>query len=126
MRVVVITGSRDWKATRPIQLALVGANLVIHGGARGADALAEAAAAYLQIDTLVMRARWSSKGGSAGPERNERMAQKARELMDAGHDVECFAFPAPYSVGTWDCVRRMKAHGVLTTVYGAEQQREVR
>lgn len=123
MRVVVITGSRDWRDAGAIYKAVQGADLVMHGGARGADGLAEAAAEYLQIDTLVMRAKWSGKGKSAGPERNERMARKARELIDAGHEVQCFAFPGPRSVGTWDCVRRMRTHGIRTTVYGESEVR---
>lgn len=124
MRVVVITGSREWTERVPIQSALLGADLVIHGGARGADKLAERAAEHLQIDTLTLRAKWTKTASPAkvdkwaGFERNERMAKHAAELSAMGDDVQCFAFPLWKSPGTRDCIARMRRHGVKTTVYG--------
>ncbi|HEV7717192.1 MAG TPA: hypothetical protein VGO53_16460 [Steroidobacteraceae bacterium] len=124
MRVVVITGSREWTERLPISIVVALADLVIHGGARGADTLAERAAAQLQIDTLTLRAKWTKAANPAkvdkwaGFERNERMAKHAAELSAMGDDVQCFAFPLGESRGTRDCIARMRKHGVKTTVYG--------
>jgi len=123
MRVVVITGSRYWTHQRPIQDAVQGADLVMHGCARGADQIAGMAAQYLQIDELVFRARWKPDGKAAGPRRNERMAAWAAHLRDGGHDVRCYAFPLRESVGTVDCIARMRVHGILTTVFGESEGR---
>lgn len=122
MRVVVVTGSRRWRLSDPIRNALLGAELVIHGGALGADMVAHNAAMELELDVLVLCARWRRLGKAAGPERNERMAVRAQELASAGHDVHCYAFPLSGSRGTWDCVRRMREQGIATTVYGSNEE----
>lgn len=126
MRVVCITGSRNWTELRPIQLAMLGADLVVHGGATGADAIAHSAALGMEIDTLVMHAKWHEFGKRAGPERNERMADYAQRRRNEGDDVECFAFPMGEARGTRDCIARMRAHGIRTTVYGEHAEVEVR
>lgn len=130
MRVVVITGSREWTDRGPIARVIRGlhlsqpveANLVIHGGCSGADAIAHDVARGLETEVLTVPARWKAIGRRyAGPARNERMLRWAYMLACQGHDVECFAFPLPGSRGTCDCVRRMRAHGIRTTVYGSEE-----
>lgn len=56
--------------------------MIISGGAEGADKLGERYAheRYAherKLSIAVMNAEWSRLGKAAGPERNERMAQKA-------------------------------------------------
>jgi hypothetical protein len=129
MRVVVITGSRDWQDREPIERVLEGAQMVVHGWASGADSIAHEIATARGIERRPFRVpagRWRAIGDRAGPERNERMARYAAQLIAEGHDVRCYAFPLPSSRGTWDCASRMRKHGVLVTVYGHEQEREVR
>ena len=123
MRVVIITGSRHWARQPPIAAAIAAADMVMHGGARGADEVADRVARSLSLDRLVMPAHWADAGAAAGPQRNERMAARAAALAAEGHEVQCFAFPLPDSVGTWDCVERMRKHGIPVTVYRHEQWR---
>jgi hypothetical protein len=111
-RVVVVTGSRNWKDSALIRQALTEAapvRLLVHGGCRGADAVAEAVAKELGIQTRAVPADWS-RGKHAGPERNQRM------LCSYEPDL-VLAFPLPDSRGTWDCVRKAKALDIPVRVY---------
>lgn len=118
MRIVVITGSREWADPAPIRAALDGADLVVHGAARGADLIAEAQAKQLEIAYLGVPAKWRAQGRrEAGMHRNTRLVRLARRYIDAGHEVVCHAFPLPSSRGTWDCVRKMRAAGVPVTIH---------
>lgn len=117
MKIAVITGSRDWTFSCHIRVVLLGTDMVAHGGARGADDIADKLASKMQIDTMIFRARWDTSGFGAGPERNERMAVWAEKMMGEGHDVRCFAFPLKDSVGTWDCVERMRARGIYPRIW---------
>lgn len=120
MRVVVITGSRNWTDRKAIQAALEGADLLIHGGARGADLLAQDVALGASMDVLLVPANWKQYGKSAGMARNSRIAMWASRLRNQGYDVVCYAFPMPDSRGTWDCVEKVRAFGIPTTVHGEE------
>jgi hypothetical protein len=50
-------------------------------------------------------ADWQALGYAAGPMRNNRMADYAREVPDGA----CIAVPAADSRGTWDMVRKARA-----------------
>lgn len=76
---------------------------IIHGGARGADSLAETWAAYNDIDVEMYPADWKKHGRSAGPLRNAQM------LLEGKPDL-VVAFPG--GRGTADMVSRAKAAGV--------------
>ena len=52
-------------------------HLVLHGGARGADAAIGRAAQQLGWSTLVMPAQWQHHGRAAGPIRNRELLQQA-------------------------------------------------
>ena len=74
---------------------------LVHGGAKGADALAhEWALGWGIIE--VFRADWAKHGRAAGPIRN-------RQMLDAGADL-VVAFPG--GSGTADMVRQARARGV--------------
>lgn len=77
-------------------------SLIISGGARGADSLAERYAIEFKIPMDVRPANWSHYGKAAGPIRNEEMA------------VECthaIAFPSRKGVGTQDMIKRLERKG---------------
>jgi hypothetical protein len=124
VKVVFITGSRDWRDVAAIRHCLDASlpELVVHGGCpSGADAIAHRLAlGEFEVDVLVMRARWRKHGKGAGHRRNQRMADKAAELHDAGHDVKCFAFPLGESRGTRNCIEHMHVCAVRVVVFGEE------
>lgn len=86
---------------------------VVHGGANGADAIAEEYAMRIGWATEVHVADWQKHGLSAGPIRNQAM-------VDAGADV-CLAFPVGESKGTRDCIKRARAAGIHVQVFEEEQ-----
>lgn len=76
---------------------------IIHGGAQGADLLADtwAITSYAQIEHYP--ADWTAHGIAAGPIRNQRM-------LDEGKPDLVVAFPG--GRGTADMVRRARRSGV--------------
>jgi YspA, cpYpsA-related SLOG family len=83
------------KAARPSRL--------VHGAARGADALAADWAESQGIDVWAMPADWERNGRIAGPLRNQQMLDDAKPAL-------VIAFPG--GSGTRDMVRRAKAAGI--------------
>jgi len=109
---VIVCGSRGWSDGGVIEsdlAALVAGTTIVHGGARGADSLAEEAARGLRRPTEAHPANWARYGKSAGPRRNA-------EMVEAGADL-CLAYrlDGP-SRGTDDMVQRCRAHGILVRV----------
>lgn len=106
---LLVTGSRHYEdaaTVRRVLTAFSGSGLVLmHGGAPGLDTLARNAWMELGLPALGIRAEWDRYGSKAGPIRNQVM-------VDIGDHVLCLAFPAPDSVGTWDCVRRAQKAGI--------------
>jgi len=76
---------------------------IIHGGATGADALADDWAVVNWVPVDEFKADWARDGKAAGPLRNQRM------LVDGRPDL-VVAFPG--GRGTADMVRRARAAGV--------------
>jgi hypothetical protein len=109
--VIVTTGGRDlvWPLERIEDqlLAAVGDRPVaalFHGGARGADALADQVATRLNWPVRQMLAQWSKHGASAGPIRNAEMLSAALALacsLVPGCRVILLAFPG--GKGTQHC-----------------------
>jgi hypothetical protein len=84
--------------------------VIVHGGAKGADSIAEEEAEKLGRDVEVYRADWKRHGRAAGPIRNQRM-------LDESDPAAVFAFRCPgHSPGTDDMVRRARARGVQVYV----------
>ena len=71
--------------------------VILHGGCRGADAIAEAwSLRFLKNPPVVFEADWPKYGKRAGPIRNEAMIADADALL---------AFPRyPVSLGTQDAI----------------------
>lgn len=80
--VILVTGSRTFEARHVIRQALLEAVgdaptssvLIVHGGAPGADSLADSIATALGWHTAIVNARWDFYDKAAGPVRNEIMA----------------------------------------------------
>ena len=92
-------------------------HLVLHGGARGADAAIGRAAQQLGWSALVMPAQWQLHGRAAGPIRNRELLQQAIAKAVAHTSPGCLtsvlvvAFPG--GAGTASLVRearRMASH----------------
>ena len=80
-----------------------GITLIIHGGAPGADELADKWSKAAYVERIVFVAEWHVHGRRAGPLRNQRM-------VDEGKPDLCVAFPG--GIGTADMVRRARKAGI--------------
>lgn len=121
---ILITGSRDWTDRAAIASAIsdwltsrgtsvAGAwpfPIVVHGGARGADRLADQVARNWGWTPESHLADWDRYGRSAGHRRNAVM-------VGLGADV-CLAFPLGQSPGTRGCMRRAEAAGIPVINHG--------
>lgn len=84
--------------------------VVVHGGAKGADALADKVAKKHGWNVEVFPADWDKHGKVAGPIRNQ-------EMVDAGARA-ALLFPLEDSKGTWDLYRRAIKASIDCYVYG--------
>lgn len=116
---ILVTGSREWTDRAMIEEALISLTrglswhkvTVIHGGARGADLIADQVAHDFDMQVEVHPADWEMHGKAAGPIRNQ-------EMVDAGADV-CVAFfhPDAQNRGTSDCAARAAKAGIPVKRY---------
>jgi hypothetical protein len=111
---VLITGSRTWGNVHAIRRELEklsSGSIIIHGGARGADTIADSIARELDLEVLVFRAEWARFYRAAGVIRNEAMLKEGKpDLVLAFHEE------IATSKGTHDMVRRATAAGVPVRV----------
>ena len=112
---VLVTGSRTWSDRQAIELAMALAwqragrpeqVTLVHGGARGADAIAEAIARRQGWAIERHLAKWDEHGRRAGVVRNAAM-------VAAGADV-CLAFIADQSRGATHCADLAERAGIAT------------
>ncbi len=104
---VIIAGGRDYIPTlehekKIVEILLsIGATEIVSGNARGADAFGEMIAKRYGIYLSTFPANWNLLGKSAGPVRNEQMADYADAviLLKGGR-------------GTEDMRKRSIAHGL--------------
>ena len=89
---IMVTGSRGWTDDAVMGEAL-GYWLfcevditIIHGGARGADEMADRMARTMAIPVEVFKADWSTFGKGAGPIRNREMLKTKPEMVLAFWD----------------------------------------
>lgn len=112
-----MTGSRDWTDGDIIDGEMwrawtdAGAPppqtvTVVHGGARGADALAEVIARRVGLQVECHPAAWDTRGRAAGVIRNS-------EMVNAGADV-CLAFIKNQSRGATHCADAAEKAGIPT------------
>lgn len=90
VRSVLVCGSRSWQDYRAIFLAIqrIEPNVVIEGGARGADRHARNAAHALHLHVASVPALWGIMGKRAGRERNAAMLALKPDLVLAFWDGE--------------------------------------
>jgi hypothetical protein len=105
---VLVTGSRYWHYVMPIYeelRSLPEGTILIHGGANGADDMAQACAKEMCpniIDVICFPAKWNDFGKAAGVIRNQQMIDAHPDYVLAFHnDLEG-------SKGTKDCVTRAR------------------
>lgn len=106
---VLVCGGRDFKDAALVDRALSSVSRkhgflhVIHGGARGADKLADTWACENGCDISEFPANWKADGNAAGPIRNQRM-------LDDSDPQLVVAFPG--GKGTADMIRRARSAGL--------------
>lgn len=114
----LICGSRTFLDKERMRAVLVSrgfgpSDVVITGGAKGADSLGHELAVELGCETEVYPADWNKYGKGAGPVRNQQM-------LDEGKPEFILAFvdrPLTESRGTADMVRRAKAARLTGCTY---------
>jgi hypothetical protein len=82
--------------------------IIVSGGAKGADSLAEQYAKEYGYETLILKPDWKQYGRSAGILRNTDIVENADILI---------AFPTKSSIGTWDSIRKAKAKKIPVYVF---------
>ncbi len=108
---VLVCGSRNWTNAALISTYLqnIGATLIIHGNARGADRLAGQSASQLNIPVEVYPADWDRYGKRAGFIRN-------REMLEEGKPDLVLAFWDGYSNGTRNMIELAEGAKIPTLV----------
>lgn len=123
---ILITGSRDWRDEKAIGDALAAAWLehgcgqaliVVNGGARGADAIAQRWACTMRnlglpVHPEMHRADWDRYGKSAGHRRNAEMVARGADLV--------LAFPLGESRGTRGCMELARRAGIPVVDHGVD------
>ena len=103
---VLVCGGRDFldrSVIGPVIDALdPGEDVVIHGGANGADSLAGLLARQRGIHTAQVIALWRLHGPAAGPLRNQAMLHLCPDKV--------IAFPG--GRGTENCIKQAEALGI--------------
>lgn len=103
---VIVCGGRDYSDREQLFEILDAAHmanpvvLLIHGGAKGADALAAIWAKDSGVPSQAFHADWDTHGRAAGPIRNQRMLDNTLPHM-------VIAFPG--GKGTADMIKRAEA-----------------
>lgn len=132
--VLLITGSRGYSDYAKIRAKIAeaaaapgGLSRVVHGGAAGADMLAERAARELGIPTLIYIPKWgsgSSYNRAAGHQRNSAMLW---QNIDASGGMSVAAFFAgratPGTSGMVEKAIKAGLHGSTTGLTPAQRQR---
>jgi hypothetical protein len=124
--VIVTSGGRDlaWPLEKVVDAMRSAADggrvdLVLHGGARGADALVDQAARRLGWRLRVMVAEWSRYGQAAGPIRNASMlGAAAARAAELGEEAQVLLLAFPGGRGTENAqlearkLRRLGSHPI--------------
>lgn len=118
MKAVLVTGGRDYDqyGTVCAELDAQRPDMLIHGGAAGADRLAARWAQNAYVPAALFPADWN-RGPMAGPMRNAQMVRFALDLQRAGWEVVVVAFPG--GKGTGNCKRLAHDQGLTVRVVAA-------
>jgi hypothetical protein len=106
VRTIIVTGSRNWSNAELLGrvLDLYKPDLLVQGGARGADELALQWATAAGVKCVTVPAEWEKYGKRAGPLRNSVMLQRYPGAL-------VVAFPLPGGSGTLHCMRTALSNG---------------
>lgn len=110
---ILTSGGRTYSNASRVIEALSAApypDMLIEGGATGADTLCRLWAESRGIQVVTMKANWSVHGRAAGPRRNGEMVRLARALAAVGWHVQVVAFPG--GSGTEGCVSQALKAGL--------------
>ncbi len=116
--ITLVCGGRDWSDRAAIYAPLLSIQRrpstsrfrLIHGGARGADAIAASIVADWDWDIIEFRADWECYGKAAGPRRNQTMLKVGRPHL-------VLAFWDGKSRGTLDMISRATRAGVPVRIF---------
>jgi hypothetical protein len=110
---IAIVGSRTFTDYQKLksyvlsQIRIARNDIIISGGAKGADTLAELFADELHLEKKIFYADWDTHGKAAGPIRNTLIVDNADVIV---------AFPDKNSRGTWDTIQKAKAKNIKTLI----------
>lgn len=114
--IVLVTGGRGYESREAVFSALdsvnsqVAVELIIHGMCpTGADKWADEWAIENEVPVIRKPPNWNTHGRKAGPMRNKRMAELAKEMSMFGGKL-CVAFPG--GLGTANMVNECIAAGI--------------
>jgi hypothetical protein len=110
---LLICGGRDYDDENAVRSSVdrLKPDLIITGGASGADALGAKQASRLGCASEVYKADWKTHGRAAGPIRNQKM-------LDEGKPDLVLAFPG--GRGTADMVSRARRAGIPVHEWGED------
>jgi hypothetical protein len=114
--IILVTGGRDYNDETAVKEALrpyaeVG-NILIQGGADGADTLAHRLWTKLfQLPSVTVPAAWSRMGRAAGPARNVHMV-RGTSLAPYCDLVPDLVIAFPGNVGTPHCIKEAKKRNI--------------
>ena len=115
---VIICGARDWDEPERIHERIAQLShtvLIVTGGAKGADTIADESAKNLGFDRIICPANWTRCGRGAGPIRNRRM-------LDLFEPELVIAFRRKESKGTANMLEQAKKAGYATETHYADEQ----
>ena len=113
MKCVLVTGGRDYANRRSVfdTLDVLKPDVLIEGGAAGADALARAWATERGVQPATFSANWNKLGKPAGPIRNAMMVTVLKALEKAGWECKVVAFSG--GRGTANCTMTAEESGFV-------------
>ncbi len=105
---VLITGSRNWSNKEAVEIAIARAkpDIIIEGGAKGADTIAKAYAHKTFRKVIEVKAEWYKYRKKAGGIRNSTMIAMKPDLVLA------FSTDLSKDKGTRDTVNKASAKGI--------------
>ena len=120
----IVTGDRyahqdDWSHVIATALADHDVTAVVHGDARGIDAIAADVAGGMGVEVIAFPADWNKHGKGAGPIRNTQMLDYLRDQVISGNAGIVLAFHPDISSskGTKNMAGQAKRAGIQTIVY---------
>ena len=85
-----------------------GNTIIISGGAKGADTLAQEWANEMDKPFILFPAEWEKYGKRAGPIRNSQIVDQSNTVI---------AFPSKTSIGTWDTINKARKKNKHVRIY---------